>query len=65
LIICLIKNYASIIYFAYYILYYCRYFKFDSLFYTFAIIFWIRCVGNLDKNLSPSELWRCLNSGVI
>jgi hypothetical protein len=33
------KNYASIIYYAYYILYYCWYFKLDLSFYTFAIIF--------------------------
>jgi hypothetical protein len=32
------KNYA-IIYFAYYMLYYCRYFKFNLSFYTFVIIF--------------------------
>jgi hypothetical protein len=35
----LFKHYASIIYFACYILYYCRYFKLDLSFYTFAIIF--------------------------
>jgi hypothetical protein len=33
------KNYASIIYFACYVLYYCGYFKFDLSFYTFEIIF--------------------------
>jgi hypothetical protein len=33
------KNYASIIYFACYMFYYCRYFKLDLSFYTFARIF--------------------------
>jgi hypothetical protein len=33
------KNYVSIIYFSCYMLYYCRYFKHDLSFYTFAIIF--------------------------
>jgi hypothetical protein len=43
------KNYASIIYYAGYMLYYCTYFKFDLSFYIFVIIFWIRRMVKVVK----------------
>jgi hypothetical protein len=49
------KNYAIIIYFACYMLYYCKYFKLNLSFYTFAIIFWIRRMVKVEKKINSDK----------
>jgi hypothetical protein len=52
------KNYAGIIYFACYILYYCRYFKFDLSFYTFGIINFLNKTNVRERSgIRPGNLY--------
>jgi hypothetical protein len=52
------KNCASTIYFVYYILYCCMYFKLDLSFYMFVIIFWVRWMIKVARKSQWRQIFR-------